>query len=81
MLSRQWVGGCSGLGHQRSGALKCLQYTDRSRFAALVSSQRHSTPCGFQQTDTPPYPHPPKIHLGPIPVPLHLVLHERRLSF
>jgi hypothetical protein len=60
MLTRQRVGGCSGLGHQRSGTLKWLQYTDRSRFAALVSSQRRPTPCGFQQTDTPPYPHPPK---------------------
>ena len=60
MLTRQRVGGCSGLGHQRSGTLKCLQYTDRPRFAALVSFQRHPTPCRFQPTDTPPYPHPRK---------------------
>jgi hypothetical protein len=28
MLTWQHVGGCGGVGHQRSRALNCMQYTD-----------------------------------------------------
>ena len=68
MRTYRWVSGCGGFGHQRSEALNCLQYPDRSRLVAVDWGQSITPPLvDFTQPTPHRTPTPPKLIWVPYP--------------